>query len=127
MNKQELELARWKNLNKLDVFAFRPKINAVEINVGNSINHELTKFLCVWLIRNGVPVYELETFLKKPQIIPERIIERGIGLIGELMDNVQDITDLYGQKYKHEWERPNVVTESIMKDKIGRASCRERV
>jgi len=64
MNQRELEKARRNNLNKLDT-AFRPKINAVEIDINNSVEHELAKFICVWLIRKGVNTDRLQTFFDK--------------------------------------------------------------
>lgn len=96
MNRKELERTRRENLNKLDT-AFRPKINAVEIDINNSSNHEFAKFMCVWLIRKGCPANTLS-----------EIFEEGWDEEGVLTADF----DCEDYEIKHEWERPQVVTEA---------------
>jgi hypothetical protein len=96
MNKIELERARMENFKKLDI-AYRPKINTVEVNVNNTIEHELAKFYCVWLIRKGIPAYELQTWFDTSYLeFNKRYKTTG--------------------NFKHEWERPQCITEARMKD-----------
>jgi len=99
MNRVELERIRRENLNKLDT-AYRPKVNALEVDIGNSFVHELVKFYCVWLLRNGVPANML------PKLNMKEIDWRYFGA-----------AELYS-KFKHEWKRPQVVTEARFKKSI---------
>lgn len=94
MNRIELEKKRRENLRKLDI-AYRPKINAVEVDIGNTFGHENAKFVCVWLIRKGIPASTLQDIIDaRNSFEMEKIIEE------------------YGQKFKHKWEVPCVVTEA---------------
>lgn len=98
MNRKDIEKIRRENLNKLDT-TFRPKINAVEVNINNSIEHELAKFICVWSLRIGFPASQLQ------YVITGQFEGKTIFLPIILL----------GQKFKHEWERPQVVTEARFK------------
>lgn len=106
MNKEQLERARIGNLNKLDQ-SYRPKINAVEVDINNSIEHELAKFICVWLIRNGVPINQLLEFPFSKLVSPTKNEPR-IELKSFIKNN--------SRKFKHEWERPCIVTEARFDD-----------
>lgn len=112
MNRLELENKRLENYHKLDVYAFRPKYNAVELDINNSIEHELAKFMCVWLIRNGVSAIELQdifdTFKLTKQnyfVIPSRLF----------MEMKEDCDG-----FKYQWERPVVITEARFKGNLRR-------
>jgi len=96
MNKQQLERIRRENFNKLDT-AYRPKVNAMEININNTFEHELAKLLCVWLIRDGFTLGQLQ------EIVPKWMKNSKLSQQGNLF---------LGQDFKREWQRPQVVTEA---------------
>jgi len=104
MNQRMLILERLKNYSKLDGDAYRPKVNALEIDINNSLKHEFAKFLCVWLIRKGVEADNL------PKIIKNHFFTKmdSLGIKGDI--------SRYMTRFKHKWEVPEVVTEARFKD-----------
>jgi hypothetical protein len=98
LNQLQLETIRRKNFNKLDT-AYRPKKNAMEIDINNSIEHEIAKFFCVWLIRKGLPAEQL------PEIF-ENDWDDGI---------LATDFDCDDSEIKESWRRPVVVTEARFK------------
>jgi len=85
---------------------FGAKINSVEIDIANSIEHELAKFVCVWLIRKGFLANNLPKIYK----------EWNLACDGELIFSyIPEIIKKYGQKFKRKWQIPQVVTEARFK------------
>jgi len=84
----------------------RLKVNAVEIDINNSIEHELGKFICVWLIRKGVPRDLLPEYFKNAKIGGYDVQDIAIGL-----------AEGDGQKFNRKWQVPQVVTEARFKVK----------
>jgi len=110
MNRVELERKRLENFHKLDWMQFRPKYTALEIDIGNSIEHEMAKFICVWLIRNGVPTDLLQGSFKWNKLTEGEVNWKSVPL-QEFADRTKNL----GQKFKHEWERPVIITEARFK------------
>lgn len=123
MNKLELERVKMKNWRAIDSMPFRPKVNNVEIDINNSIEHELLKAISVILIRNGVEVDNL------PHVLSADLFFEGIDCWGmdtsaSLQNHVsctiatlmRNIIKKYGHKFKNKWEVPDVVTEARMKN-----------
>ena len=96
MNRLELENKRLENFHKLDWQQFRPKYNALEVDINNGYEHEKAKFRCLWLIRKGVPAFKLQDIL-----------------MGE------EFEENFFINFKHEWERPVVITEARFKEFSG--------
>lgn len=94
---------------KLDLHAYRPKINAVELDVNNSPEHEFAKWWCVLLIRNGVPANLLPELIKR---YPE---EPKFALWSSTKLYLEDFGENYGATKDFEWQRPQVVTEARFK------------
>ena len=97
---------RGKNLQLLDE-SYRPKINAVEIDINNSFKHEFAKFLCVYLLRKGYDPFELQ------DLIPKILKKKCQALLRE-------ISRLTRRKYpfpKVKIEYPDVVTEARFKNR----------
>ena len=107
MNRVELESKRLENFHKLDWQQFRPKYNALEIDIGNSIEHEMAKFICVELIRNGVEAKQIPTL---------RIRGFNFWKFSPIPMAIEWAVKEHGQKFKHEWERPVVITEARFKE-----------
>lgn len=107
MNKKDLIRTRTANKAKLEPSSWKNK-NRIEIDIGNSIEHELAKCICFILLRNGV--------------IPEVCKQK----IEHLIQTDEDISfyqlektiEEYGQKYKKEWQRPVIVSEARLKPKV---------
>ena len=112
MNRQELENKRLENYHKLDTFAFRPKYNAVEVNINNSIEHELSKFMCVWLIRNGVSANELQDIFDTFKLTKQEYFVIPARLFKEMKDDCDG--------FKYQWERPVIITEARFKGNLKR-------
>lgn len=104
MNRKELELKRRENLRLLDT-GYRPKINAVELNINNSIKHEAAKFYISWMIRKGVPIDSMLVTIYKGVATHKLKRPRDIDL-------AEYITDNFGQKFSRKWQRPQIVTEA---------------
>jgi len=98
-------VARAESLNQLST-AYRPKINACEVDINNSFKHELGKFLALWMIRNKVPANQLEDVF-------DRL--RGDKRFKEFIKMINEIVKEFEVK---EMVRPAVVTEARFK--IGR-------
>ena len=64
MNRLQLETIRKSNFHKLDT-AFRPKKNAVELDINNSMEHNLALTICQILIRKGFPASQLQVVIDK--------------------------------------------------------------
>jgi len=100
MNKKELEKIRKKNYEKLDYYRYRPKINALEIDINNSYKHEKAKFDCIWAIRKGLPANLLpEMFKFRTCVFRNKFINK------------------YRVKHKYKWQIPQVITEARFKNK----------
>ena len=106
MNRLELENKRLENFHKLDWQQFRPKYNALEVDIGNSIEHEMAKFICVELIRNGVEAKQIPTL---------RIRGFNFWKFSPIPMAIEWAVKEHGQKFKHEWERPVIITECRFK------------
>jgi len=111
MNRVELESKRLENFHKLDWQQFRPKYNALEIDIGNSIEHETAKFLGVWLIRKGVPTDLLQSSFKWDKLTEGEVDWKSVPV-----EEFAQLTKNLGHKFKHEWERPIVITEARFKE-----------
>ena len=120
MNQRMLILERLRNYNKLDTDAFRPKVNALEIDINNSPQHEMAKFLCVWLIRKGVPADILPKIFRYNEDFEEETYGDPIGSILEISSDIPMIVKKYGVKIKEKWRVPEVVTEARFRDKFER-------
>ena len=94
MNKIDLFKLRDRNFSLLER-GYRPKINAVEVNMGHSLKHEQAKLKCLWILRMGYEPEQLE----------------------EMLPHADTITDLI----KKRWERPMIVSEARFIQKSLRA------
>ena len=65
-NRKNKLIQEQKQLDKVDKFAYRPKMNALEVDINNTMEHESAKFLCLWMIRKGVHPMLLPKFLENP-------------------------------------------------------------
>lgn len=110
MKRKELEKIRRSNLNKLDR-SFRPKINAVEIDINNSIKHELGKVICFWFLRKGVLPEMIQSFFNVAE-------DYKFDNINEVFEELKLYASYYGQKFKRKWQVPQVVTEARFKELI---------
>lgn len=109
MNKRDLIRARTANKAKLEPSSWK-NINRIEIDIGNSIEHEIAKCICFILLRNGVPAEQL------PHLVPGRICgaenpEEYSAYWIERM--VEEYGIAHGLK---EWQRPVIVSEARFKD-----------
>jgi len=102
MNQKQLIQTRQNNLKLLDTLA-RPKLNAVEVDINNNIEHETTKFLCVYMIRKGVPATTLPKYFQNMSKY-----------------KVREFIDCFGEKFKEEWRRPVIITEARFKKFSGK-------
>jgi len=102
MNRIELEKKRRESLNRLDR-AYKPKINAVEVDINNSFVHELAKFLAVWLIRKGFPPEDLPSMLNN------------LSEYKSLITGFLSLSEPPKQKIPR-WKIPQVVTEARFKN-----------
>lgn len=67
MNRSELEITRKRNFSLLDR-GYRPKINAIELEINNSYEHEKGKFDEMWrLLQEG----KLKKKWEVPKIVSE--------------------------------------------------------
>jgi hypothetical protein len=98
VNKKKLEIKRWESLSQLD-FAYKPKLNCLEIDVNNSLRHELAKFVCMWLVRNGVGAEELQKYFR------DRRWEEASKKLSSLLRQTGSTT-----------HRPKIVSEARFKD-----------
>lgn len=102
-NLKQLEAIRISNFNKLDL-AFRPKINALEVDIGNSLRHEMAKMICVFLIRKGVPCNLLpEYFTRFKKNWYDPTVAKCFALE-------------FGQTFQKTDYRPSIVTEARFKN-----------
>jgi len=97
MNKAELIAIRTKNKRLLEPSSWK-NINRIEIDIGNTPAHELTKCLMFILLRNGVPT---------DCLTKEKALKEG--------HTTSEIIKEYGFEYKKPWQRPVVVTEARFK------------
>lgn len=104
MNKIELTKTRNENLKLLDG-AYRSNLNRFEYDAGNSIEHEMAKFICFVMLRNGVSA---------------EIISNQFHIQNKNYLNFSGLTKWtikeFGQKFKQSWRRPWIVTEARFKE-----------
>jgi len=110
MNRLQLETIRKSNFHKLDT-AFRPKKNAVELDINNSMEHNLALTICQILIRKGFPASQLQVVIDK--IFFKGAIPKPIALLET--------------KFEHEWERPQIITEARFKKEFSVRSKQDKV
>ena len=110
LNREQLERIRRENLNKFDS-AYRSNLNRIEYNPSESIEHFMAKTICFILLRNGVPANQLRSWIKNDPLTYnfQQDWKDWESLTPDLI--TQWIKD-DGQKFKHEWQRPQVVTEA---------------
>jgi hypothetical protein len=101
MSQRDLEIKRIANYNKLDL-AYRPKTNVLEIDINNTLAHELAKCVCFYLLRKGIPANLLPEFFKqKDWHNPSN----------SYMFVIQN-----GSVYKRTYLRPHIVVEARFKE-----------
>lgn len=98
MSKYELMGIRNTNFKKLDLQSYRPKINAIELDIGNTLRHEMSKVIVVWLIRHGYAASSI------PQLF-------GFGGITEKLHELEKVVKTPEPGFTH-WQVPQVVTEA---------------
>jgi hypothetical protein len=121
MNREQLERIRRENLNKLDS-AYRSNLNRIEYNPSESIEHFLTKSICFILLRNGVSTEWLQRIINETYFATD-ILRMNVKS-NELPILITQSLRYYRQKFKHEWQRPQVVTEARFKDKCPKSGRR---
>jgi len=97
MNKEDLMRVRMSHYRRLDQ-SFRPKRNAIELDIGNTLRHEITKLILVWLIRKGYPISEA------CRIFNVKARDTVIGIGNALKED--SMIGLSG------WQVPEVITEA---------------
>ena len=102
MNKETLMEVRRKNKAKLD-FAFGKKVNSVEVDINNTPRHEMMKTFVIYLLRKGVPANMLPMVCRW---------ESGDIPISIVMMRARP----FFEKYKHDWEVPEVSSEARFRD-----------
>jgi hypothetical protein len=96
----DLEKRRMKNYNKLDL-SCKPKLNVLEIDYCNSIQHEMAKMIAYYLLKKGVlPEMLPEYFLKKEWWNPH---------------NAYMFSVMHGCTFRKPYHRPFLVTEARLK------------
>jgi len=101
MNKYELMESRNKNFQRLDLQTFRPKINAIELDIGNTLRHELSKVIVVWFIRHGYSASSIPPMF-------------GFGGITEKLRELENIVKTPNTGFTT-WQVPQIVTEARFK------------
>ena len=115
MNRRELETIRKNNYSKLDR-SYRNCLNHFEYDSGNSIEHEMAKFVCFVLLRNGVEARVLPKLAEDWDNWNKESYRGRIDVFGLLCDEIKKCQlKQYGQKFKEEWRRPMVITEARFK------------
>lgn len=77
MNRRELETIRKNNYSKLDR-SYRNCLNHFEYDSGNSIEHEMAKFICFVLLRNGISPILLENFFSNDVASGKKVKGEGV-------------------------------------------------
>jgi sugar diacid utilization regulator len=79
----------------------------VEVDINNSLEHELVKFLCVFAIRKGIEAQSLQKIIDK----------------SKNTERLNSMIDTYKGYFKHDWMRPVVITEARFKKSEQKDFC----
>lgn len=101
MNERKLTQKRRENFKKLEYMAYNPHINCTPVNTNQSYSHYYVGCVVDWMLAKGVPANVLPDFWEEDN-----------------RDDIESFIKKHGQRFRHKWERPQIVSEAIFSTKL---------